>query len=64
MRYELNIEPEPFETDSEFDEASETFETELADWEWEEEATRRRRPRPAVPRARPVGRIKETFAQS
>ncbi len=38
MRYELNIESEPFETNSEFDEESETFDTELADWEWEEEA--------------------------
>jgi hypothetical protein len=38
MRYELNIEFEPFETYSKFDEESETFDTELADWEWEQEA--------------------------
>ncbi|MGH8035051.1 MAG: peptidoglycan-binding domain-containing protein, partial [Lysobacterales bacterium] len=57
MRYELNIESEPFETDSGFDEASETLETELADWEWEEEASQRRRPRPAVPRGRAKSRI-------
>ena len=44
MRYELNIQSEPFETDWEFDEASESFDTEWADLEWEEEAARRRRP--------------------
>ena len=57
MRYELNIHSEPFETDSEFAEESETLDTELADWEWEEEAGRRRRPRPAVSRAKPRSRI-------
>lgn len=57
MRYELNFLSEPFETYSEFDEESETFETELADLEWEEEAGRRRRPRPAVARARARSRI-------
>ena len=59
MRYELNIQSEPFETDWEFDEASESFDTELADMEWEEEAARRRRPRarPAVRRAKPRSRI-------
>lgn len=59
MRYELNIQSEPFETDWEFDEASESFDTELADMEWEEEAGRRRRPRarPAVRRAKPRSRI-------
>lgn len=60
MRYELNIQPEPFETDWEFDEASESFDTELADLEWEEEAGRRRRPRPAASRARRGGRVAST----
>jgi len=58
MRYELNIESEPFETDSEFDEESETLDTELADREWEEEAGRRRRP--AVLGARRGGRVVST----
>ena len=59
MRYELNIQSEPFETDWEFDEASESFDTELADLEWEEEAAQRRRPRPrqAVRRVKPRRRI-------
>lgn len=57
MRYELNFQSEPFETYSEFDEESETLDTELADLESEEEAGRRRRPRPAVSRARARSRI-------
>jgi hypothetical protein len=62
MGYELNFQSEPFETFSEFDEESETLETELADWEWEEEANRRRRrrPRPAVSRAKPRSRLVST----
>jgi hypothetical protein len=57
MGYELNFQSEPSGTDWEFDEASESFDTELADLEWEEEAGRRRRPRPAVSRARHGGRV-------
>jgi hypothetical protein len=60
MRYELNIEPGPFETFPEFDEESETLDTELANWEWEEEAGRRRRRRPPVPRARAGGKVVST----
>jgi Putative peptidoglycan binding domain/OmpA family len=52
MSYKLNIESEPFEFYSEFDENAETSEAEQADWEWEEEVRDHRHPHFPVPRSR------------
>ncbi len=54
MRHRLNVEAEPFEAYSEFDEELEESDTELADLEREEEVRRGlRAPRPTTPRLRP-----------
>ncbi|HXH01993.1 MAG TPA: peptidoglycan-binding protein [Candidatus Competibacteraceae bacterium] len=54
MRYELDLEAEPFEAYAEFDEQPEAWDGELTDFEEEEEIQRSRRPvRPAGFRPRP-----------
>ena len=72
MKTTFNFEVEPFEAYSEFDEYAEEqpgnysefdqgleeFDTEMAELGWGGEASRR--PRPAVPRARPGGRVVST----